>query len=490
MSDRVYDELIDLSLRRGFFFPSCEIYDDAPAGFWDYGPLGLGLRNRFVEAWRRYVVRYDGMVELDGSVIMAKRVFVASGHLASFADPVTKCRSCGAIYRADRLVQEATGKIVPERLRDEEIYALILEHGIRCQRCGGELSGVERFNMMFGVSVGGEGEEAYLRPETCQSLFVDFIRTYKTGWSRLPLPLCQFGKSFRNEIAPRQSLLRLREFYQAEVEVFFDPEDEVDPVRWRRLKDYVLRFGDEHGNFTEVTAEDALRRGIVSHWLPAYYLALIQRFYEVLGVERSRIRLRRLGEDEKAFYAREAWDLEVLTSLGWIELVACNYRGDYDLSGHMKVSGKDLTVLNRNRKVLPHVFELSMGVDRSVYVLMELGYAKEPKRRVLRVPKFLAPVQVAVLPLVERDGLPERAWEIYEGLRVDFDAVYEPKDAIGKRYHMLDEIGVPYCVTVDYQTLEDDTVTVRDRDTTQQVRVRVSELKEWLSRALAYPRVD
>ncbi|MCS7095097.1 MAG: glycine--tRNA ligase [Thaumarchaeota archaeon] len=487
MSSRVYDELIDLSLKRGFFFPACEIYDDAPAGFWDYGPLGLGLRNRFVEAWRRYVVRYDGMVELDGSIVMAKKVFVASGHLASFADPVTKCKNCGAIYRADRLIQELTGRIVPERLGDEEIYALILENGIRCQRCGGEFGGVERFNMMFKVSVGGEGEEAYLRPETCQSLFVDFLRTYKVGWSKLPLPLCQFGKSFRNEISPRQSLLRLREFYQAEVEVFFDPEDDVDPLRWKRLKDYVLRFGDERCDFREVSVEEALRTGLVSHWLPAYYLALMQRFYELLGVERSKVRLRRLGEDEKAFYAREAWDLEVQTSLGWVELVACNYRGDYDLSGHMRVSGKDLTVPNRNRKVLPHVFELSMGVDRSVYVLMELNYVREQKRRVLRVPRFLAPVQVAVLPLVEKDGLPEKAWDIYESLRMEFDAVYESKDAIGKRYHMLDEIGVPYCVTVDYQTLKDDTVTVRDRDTTQQVRVHSSELRAWLERALSFP---
>jgi len=479
----------DLALRRGFYFPSCEIYDGAPAGFWDYGPLGTALKNRFVEAWRRYVVRYDGMVELDGSVIMAKDVFVASGHLESFADPITRCTRCGAVFRADRLLQETIGRIVPERLPDSEIYAMILKESVTCPSCGGQLSEVTRFNMMFRLSVGGEGTEAYLRPETCQSLFVDYLRVYKTGWSKFPLPLCQFGKSFRNEISPRQGLLRLREFYQAEVEVLFDPEEDLDERRWSRLKGQVLRLSQDGESITEVSAEEAWREGLVPLKIEAYYLALIQKFYETIGIDRSKIRLRRLGEDEKPFYARESWDLEVQTSLGWLELVACNYRGDYDLSGHMRVSGKDLTAFNRGRKFVPHVFELSMGVDRSLYVLLEHNLVREGRRKVLKLPPFLAPVQVAVLPLVDRDGLPEKATEVYEMLRVDFDAVYEAGDTIGKRYHMLDEIGVPYCVTVDYQTLQDDTVTVRDRDTTRQERVPISGLKAWLAKALAFPEV-
>jgi glycyl-tRNA synthetase len=209
-----YDEVMKLALERGFYFPSCEIYSDAPAGFWEYGPRGVNMKNKFIELWRRELVRRDGMLEIDGCQIMSKSVFVASGHIGNFTDPVVKCTKCGSSFRADRYITEKTGENVLERMAEQEIKALMKKHNLRCPNCNGEFGEVSKFNMMFSVGIGPAAEEAYLRPETCQTIFVDFARVFKTMRGRLPLGIAQVGKSFRNEIAPRQSLLRLREFYQ------------------------------------------------------------------------------------------------------------------------------------------------------------------------------------------------------------------------------------------------------------------------------------
>ena len=485
MVENLYDKLMKLFLNRGFFFPSCEIYSDAPAGFWEYGKLGVLLRNRFIEMWRRELVRRDDMIEIDGSQIMAKQVFIASGHLESFADPVSRCKKCGALHRVDRLIEEKIGIRVPERVRDEEIDELLRKYNVNCPICRGELGKVGRFNMMFQVRVGGAEDEAYLRPETCQSIFVDFHRIYMTMGLKLPFAICQFGKSFRNEISPRQSLMRLREFYQAEIEVFFNPKKANEYEKVKSMADYKLRLMPKGRDVVEMTCREAVETGVISNDFSAYYLALIQHFYEKIGLDRNRLRLRQLDEEEKAFYAIEAWDLEAETSLGWVELVACNYRGDYDLSGHMKVSGKDLMVLDDGEKIVPHVFELSMGVDRSLYTLIEHSYSETQNRRILKLPYFLAPIQVAVFPLVSRDGLPEKALKIYEMIKLDFDSIFDEKGDIGRRYRKMDEIGTPVCVTIDYQTLNDDTVTIRDRDTMAQRRIHVSELKNTLSAILS-----
>jgi glycyl-tRNA synthetase len=218
-----YEEVMKLALERGFYFPSCEIYSDALAGFWEYGPTGVNMKNKFVELWRRELVRRDGMMEIDGCQIMSKSVFVASGHLGNFTDPIIKCTKCGSTFRADRYITEKTGENVGERMSNEDIDAIVKKHNLKCPNCKGEFGGVSRFNMMFRIGIGPAAEEAYLRPETCQTIFVDFSRVFKTMRGRLPLGIAQVGKSFRNEIAPRQSLLRLREFYQAEIEVFCNP---------------------------------------------------------------------------------------------------------------------------------------------------------------------------------------------------------------------------------------------------------------------------
>ncbi|MGI0049048.1 MAG: glycine--tRNA ligase, partial [Nitrososphaera sp.] len=318
-----YDEVMKLALERGFYFPSCEIYSDAPAGFWEYGPTGVNMKNKFVELWRRELVRRDGMMEIDGCQIMSKSVFVASGHIGNFTDPIVKCTKCNSTFRADRYITEKTGENVPERIADDEINALIKKHNLKCPNCKGEFGGVSRFNMMFRVGIGPAAEEAYLRPETCQTIFVDFARVFKTMRGRLPLGIAQVGKSFRNEIAPRQSLLRLREFYQAEIEVFCNPGKLNEMPKFDEVKDTSLRISSHDGSsITETTAADAVANGLIPNKLVAYYLALLIEFYDKTGVDVKRSRFRSLSDEEKAFYASVAFDFEVETSIGWLELVA------------------------------------------------------------------------------------------------------------------------------------------------------------------------
>jgi glycyl-tRNA synthetase len=484
-----YDEVMRLALQRGFFQPSCEIYAGAPAGFWEYGPLGLALRNRYVELWRRELVRRDGMVEIDGSQIMARAVFEASGHLESFADPIMKCSNpnCGLIVRADRFVEEQTGVKVPERLADEELASLIREKGVRCPRCRSEFGAVRRFNMMFRVGIGPEGGEAYLRPETCQSIFVDFPRLYRVMRLKLPVGVAQVGKSFRNEISPRQGLLRLREFYQAEIEVFFNPNRPGVEDRFKAVQEEEIYLVMDNGEEYRGPVKGALTRGLIPSPLIAYYLALLNQFYRKTGIDPERSRFRELGPEEKAFYAESAFDFEVETSVGWLELVACNYRTDYDLKRHAEVSRQNLEVLDGDEKVLPHIFELSMGIDRSLYALLEHSLVEEAGRRVLKVPAYLAPIQVGIFPLVSRDGLPEVAQEVHRHLAKELYTYYDDSGSIGRRYRRADEVGVPLCVTVDYDTLKDRTVTVRDRDTMEQVRVAIDELPAYIHRWLSYP---
>ena len=479
-----YDNVMKLALERGFYFPSCEIYPDTQAGFWDYGPLGVGLKNKYIELWRKELVRRDGMLEIDGSQIMSKSVFLASGHLKSFNDPIVKCLKCGSIFRADRFVAERIGKNVPEKLNDSEIDELITKHFVKCTRCKGDLGKVSRFNMMFQVLIGPNGEEAYLRPETCQTIFIGFPRIFKTMRGKLPLSIAQIGKSFRNEISPRQSLLRLREFYQAEIEVFCNPRRLNDLDGFEKIKDTILRIYD--GNtIKELTCDQAVNDyNIIPNKLIGYYLALLSEFYSKTGIDMKRTRFRRLTDDEKAFYATAAFDFEAESTIGWLELVACNYRSSHDLDGHAKISRQNMEVLDIDGKVLPHVFELSMGIDRSLYCILEHSFVEDkPNNRfVLKMKPYLAPILVGVFPLVAKDGLTEKASNIFDSIKKNFDAVFDASGSIGRRYRRLDESGVPFGVTIDRQTIEDDTVTIRDRDSMQQERIKFIDLVDYLTK--------
>jgi glycyl-tRNA synthetase len=479
----IYDTIMKLALERGFYFPSCEIYSDAHAGFWEYGPTGTGIKNKFLELWRRELLRRDDMIEIDGSQIMSKNVFVASGHLDNFTDPIIKCKDCGATFRADRYITEKTGKDIPELLSGREIDKIIEQYNLKCPNCKGTFADSDRFSMMFKVEIGPSKEEAFLRPETCQSIFVDFPRIFKTMRGRLPLAVAQVGKSFRNEIAPRQSLLRLREFYQAEIEVFCNPDRLNDLSKFEQVKDTRLNLFMKNSLKT-IKAEDAVREGHLPNKLLAYYMSLLTLFYSKTGMIMERTRFRELSDDEKAFYASTAFDFEVETSIGWLELVACNYRSDYDLKRHSAISKQNLYVIDPsdNSKVLPHLFELSMGIDRSIYSILEHSYFEdiEAKRIVLRLVPQLAPVLLGVFPLVTKDGLREKAQDIYSKLKLDYSTFYDESGSIGRRYRRLEEIGAPFALTVDNQTMNDDTVTIRYRDTMWQERVKVSEITSFL----------
>ena len=479
-----YDQIMKLALERGFYFPSCEIYPDAPAGFWEYGPVGVNMKNKFIALWRRELVRRDCMMEIDGSQIMSRSVFEASGHLRNFSDPLIECKNCNSIFRADRYLSEKMKKPVPEGSSEIVLNSMIAENHIQCQNCKGEFKPVTRFNMMFKVGIGSSHDEAYLRPETCQTIFVDFARVFKTMRGKLPLGIAQVGKSFRNEIAPRQSLLRLREFYQAEIEVFCNP-DRLDEIpKFDEVRDTLFNLYDDE-YFRDITAYECLKRGLLPNKLVAYYLAILTEFYSKTGIDMKRTRFRKLADDEKAFYSDVAFDFEVETSIGWLELVACNYRADYDLKGHSSTSNHSLEVVESTTqtKILPHVFELSMGIDRSLYSILEHSYYEDFRhddRVVLRLRPYLAPITFGVLPLMSKAVMVEKSKTIHSFLKSDFDSVYDESGSIGRRYRRLEEIGAPFAFTIDQQTLVDDTVTVRYRDSMEQERISTGDLKKFL----------
>jgi len=522
-------------LKVGIVYPASEIYGGL-RGFYDYGYLGHLLKQSFENAWRRYFLSlHENFWEVEPAEVMHQRVFVASGHLEHFNDPMVECTRCKERFRADKLIEEALG-ISAEGLTLEELDRLIREHNIRCPKCGGELGKVRWFNLMFPVVIGASSLElirllkdylatrkeslleqlrqrldelerstAYLRPETAQGAYLLFKREFELHRKKLPLGLAIIGKAFRNEISPRQLLIRLREFTQAELQIFFDPERwssrfsedfDFSEVRNTRLNVLLVKDRNSGQAFRELSVQELVEE----HGYPAFYayfLAKVFEFYvDVLRIPRSRIRLKELSEREKAFYNRYHFDVEIwFESLGsWKEVGGVHYRTDHDLSGHQKVSGVNLSVRREDgSEFIPHVLELSFGVDRNIMALIDVFLVKETvgskERVVLKLPPRLSPIKVAVFPLVSnKPELVSKAREIYNLLRREFPEwkiVYDEKGSIGKRYRRQDEIGTPFCVTVDYDSLKDDTVTLRDRDTMQQTRVRVDELPSLLRSSLS-----
>ena len=329
-----------------------------------------------------------------------------------------KCEKCKSIFRADKLIADITSIVVPESAALSEFDRMISEKNVVCLKCKSKLGKAYKFNMMFKVGIGPESEPAYLRPETCQSIFVDFPRLFKTMRGKLPIGIAQIGKSFRNEISPRQSLLRLREFYQAEVEIFCNPNKLNDFEKFSEVENTKIRIM-VNDDIKSMTFKQALVSGILPNKLVAYYLGLLAEFYQKTGIDIKKSRFRKLGDKEKAFYASVAFDFEVETTTGWLELVACNYRADYDLKNHANISKEKFEVLDDDVKVLPHVFELSMGIDRSLYTILEHSFHddKDNDRVVLSLKPYLAPIHVGILSLVKKDGLAEKAEEIFFKLR-------------------------------------------------------------------------
>ncbi|MFH1224692.1 MAG: glycine--tRNA ligase [Candidatus Diapherotrites archaeon] len=494
------NDLMNLALRRSLFYPSAEIYPSAPSGFWEFAMEGAAIRRNIVSMWRRLLVNAEGMIEIFGSQILPKEAFEASGHLANFNDPLSQCTKCRALWRVDTLLAEHVNVNFPEGMPASKFDELIKKHKLKCKKCGSELGATKRFNLMMGMEIGATGaQKGYLRPETAQNIFLDFARIYRSGRVNLPFGIAQAGQSFRNEIAPRNSLLRAREFGQMECEIFFNPEKINEVERFEEVKGYKLNLLLlKSKSVQKISCSDAVGKKIVSGKLVAYYLARTQQLYEKFGLPEKIMRFRELDSDERAFYAKETWDFEVETPNGWVELVACNYRTDYDLKAHAEKSKKEITVTEDGKRFVPHVFELSAGVDRTLFAVLGTLMKKEkrgPEERIyLGIPARLAPSQCAVFPLVKKDGLYEKAMEIYRELGAHgFDVLFDEKGSIGKRYARVDEVGVPYAITVDYETLSGKTkgtVTLRERNSMAQKRVKAAELPRHLWKLLSQGKTD
>ena len=431
------DKIVSLCKRRGFIFQSSEIYGGL-GSCWDYGPLGVELKRNVREAWWKAIVHdRDDVVGLDASILMHPQVWVASGHVGQFADPLVECKSCHSRFRADHV------------------------HGERCPDCGGELTEPRMFNLMFKTFMGPVEDEAavvYLRPETAQGIFVNFQNVLATARKKLPFGIAQVGKSFRNEITTGNFIFRSREFEQMEMEYFVKPGT------------------DDHW---------------FQHWLD-------QRFnwYISLGMKKENLRLRQHHGEELAHYAKGCYDVEYLFPMGWSELEGIANRGDYDLAQHAKHSGKDLSYFDdeAGERILPYVIEPSAGVDRSVLAFLLDAYDEEivekEKRVVLRLHPSLAPVKAAILPLSRNEKLVPLAASVYRAVRGCLNSQYDDSQSIGRRYRRQDEIGTPYCVTIDFQSLEDNQVTVRDRDSLQQIRIPIDILPETLTAKLTGESFD
>ena len=437
------DKMMSLSKRRGFMFQSSEIYGGL-GSTWDYGPLGVELKRNVKEAWWRSVItERDDMVGLDAAILMHPQVWVASGHVENFSDPLVECKECNSRFRQDHLLEE-TG-IDPE---SPEAEATLKD--LRCPNCGGELGPPRRFNLMFKTFMGpveDTANEVFLRPETAQGIFVNFKNVLDSTRKKLPFGIGQIGKSFRNEITPGNFTFRTREFEQMEVEFFVKP-------------------------------------GSDEEWLDSWVKNRYQ-WYVDLGIRPENLRLRKHGDDEMAHYAKACYDVEYRFPWGWGELEGIANRSDFDLRQHQEVSGQDMTYFDESeegddRRYLPYVIEPSGGVDRATLAFWLDAYDEEPDgdnvRVVSHIHRDLAPVTVAALPLSRNDKLLPTARSVYNILRKHFKTQYDDAQAIGRRYRRQDEIGTPYCVTIDFDTIDDNQVTIRDRDTMHQARVPVAEL--------------
>jgi len=483
------EDIQKICLSRGIVFPTAEIYPNI-SGFFDYGPVGFLLKKKLIGYWRDFFVKSENNIfEIDSSTILPEKVLIASGHVDSFIDPVTQCEKCKSIHRADHLIEEKTGMFV-EGKSCEDLTEIIKQKSIDCPKCKGKLSKVRVFNLMLKTNVSPTGSQVgYLRPETAQNIFTSFQRIFRATRSKLPMGICQIGHAFRNEISPRHFLVRVREFNQMEIEIFFDPENPECPnfekVKNNEIVIFTREAQKKNGKEEKMTVEDAIKRSIIPNQWLAYFLAKEFEFYKSLGIPESALRFRHMLPEETPHYSKGNFDLEIKFDFGWKETVGNAYRTDHDLKNHMKHSGSDLTVLTEDgRKIIPHVVEPSFGVERTIAGIL-LHNFKEDKERGWNWFKFpikIAPYTACVFPLVSKDKLPEKAKQIFEALKKDFDIFYDGSGSIGKRYARADEIGIPFAITIDYQTIDDETVTVRNRDSAKQIRVPISDLKIFIEK--------
>ncbi|MEA3378016.1 MAG: glycine--tRNA ligase [Nanoarchaeota archaeon] len=481
------DKILKIAGYRGFFYPSANIYSTI-AGFWTYGHLGTRIKQSWENLWRKSFLSLNpNYFEIDDCVIMPKKVFESSGHLEHFNDPLTECEKCHTRYRADELIEENLDVDV-EGLNENALTKIIEDNKLVCPKCQSKLQKVKMFNMMFNLKVGVTGNQVmYLRPESAQSPYLAFKREFEALRKKMPMGLAVIGKAFRNEISPRQGFFRLREFYQAELQIFFDPKNINDCKDWDEVKDYKLILMSCKGKKKlEISCDNANKK----LKLPKFYLfhaAKIQQFYlDTLKIPKEKFRLRELSKKERAFYNKIHYDIELdLETLGGFKEVAgLHYRTDYDLSSHNKGSNERLDVIIDGKRIIPHVMELSFGVDRNVWALMDIFYKEEKERTLFNFPAKIAPFDVAVFPLVKKENLPEKGKELFKELNKDFNVFYDESGSIGKRYRRQDEIGTKFGITLDFETLKNNTVTLRERDSMEQIRLKSDDLKEVLKKII------
>jgi glycyl-tRNA synthetase len=427
--DDLMEKIVSLSKRRGFIYQGSEIYGGL-AGTWDYGPLGVSLKNNIKSLWwKKFVDSVPNIYGLDAAILMNQNVWKASGHVSGFSDPLVECSKCKKRYRADQL-----------------------EDNKKCPSCDGELGDEKQFNMMFKTNVGASEDDtsiSYLRPETAGGIFVNFKNIMDSFHPDLPFGIAQIGKAFRNEIAPRDFIFRTREFEQMEIEYFIKEDT------WK------VEF---------------------ENWLKE-----MRQWIEMVGIDNNKVSEYSVADDERAFYSKKTVDFEYTFPFGKSELYGLAYRTDYDLKSHMEASGQDLRWSQQNSadKILPHVIEPSLGVDRTVLAILDSAYTEEEvggeTRVVMKFKKEIAPIKIAILPLMKKEPLALKAKEVWQMLRENFVVMYDETQSIGKRYRRQDEIGTPYCLTVDFDSLEKDTVTVRDRDTMGQETVKIADLLNYFT---------
>ena len=461
MEKLTMDKIVSLCKNRGYIYAGSEIYGGL-ANTWDYGPLGVELKNNIKNAWRKKFIQENKYnVGLDAAILMNPETWVASGHVGGFSDPLIDCKECKTRHRADKLIEEwahNNGKdMIADGMTDDEMIKFMNENNINCPNCGAHnFTEIRKFNLMFKTFQGvteDKTSEIYLRPETAQGIFVNFKNVQRTTRRKLPMGIAQIGKAFRNEITPGNFTFRTREFEQMELEFFCKPGTNLE-------------------------------------WFE-YWRSFCKNWLLNLGMKENNIRLRDHSKEELVFYSKGTTDIEFAFPFGWGELWGIADRTNYDLNKHMEHSKQDMSYLDpeTNEKYVPYVIEPSLGCDRVALAFLCNSYEEEEiaegdTRTVLHLHPALAPYKIAVLPLSKK--LSEKAQEVYEKLSSKFMCDYDEAGSIGKRYRREDEIGTPYCVTVDFDSLEDNSVTIRDRDTMEQIRLPIEEVESWVSEKIEF----
>jgi len=481
---KVEDKVMDLAKRRGFIWgPSPNIYHGGVSGFYDWGPLGKLLKNKIEMIIRKGFVS-NGFWEVECPTIMPKRVWEASGHLEGFVDPVTKCIKCDSAFRVDNLIKEKYPDEKVDGLSFEKLKQVLDKKKMRCVACNGNFGTVTAYNLMMKTEI-GLGKEAYLRPETATTTYLLFPEYYRFFRTKLPFGVFQIGKAYRNEISPRQGVFRTREFTQAEGQLFITKDCEKNFEKFEESSSEIIPLVPFGKKKSKIKIKEAIKKKLLKKKAYAWTLWVAYKIVKEMGFPENKIRIRQHDPNELAHYAEDAWDIEINTErFGWFEICGVHDRKDYDLKRHGEFSKSKFKI----GKETPGILEVAFGLERPTYCLLEESLREEKvkgeQRDWLSFPVGVAPIDIAVFPLMKKRGMPELAKEVFEDLDKEFVCTYDESGSIGRRYRRMDEVGTTLCVTVDHDSLKDKSVTLREVSTMKQVRIRIKDLRELVSGVL------